>query len=628
MTPAEIAALYDARPAGSGWSARCPAHDDRTASLSISPGDNGGTVLHCHAGCDTSAVLAAKDLRLADLAPNGSPPSAPSPRWHPLPCPVTLAKHQAMTIEAVYPYQDEMGALLYQVLRYYPKTFRQRRPDPSSPDGWSWKMGDVRRVPFHLPQLLDAIAAGRPVWIAEGEKDVLALEAAGFAATCNPGGAGKWPDTFADHFAGSTSIVIVADKDEPGRKHAQDVAAKLATTATNLVVIEVPDVGPKRCKDAADYFANGGQPADLDALAQDQLKPLATRPFTVWRPSQFMAWQEPPGSHLLLPAYITLAELTAIVGQAGVGKTRLILWLAICQILQRDWCGLVTGGDPANWLIMSDENSISRLKRDLTAMIANFTADERARLDDHLLLHAIVEEDDGNLWLGDPIIRSRLVATVQSANPGAVIFDPLANLAPEDPSKPAGMKDTIRLVSDILRRSAPRAARILVHHARPGRQNILGGVGFDSSAYASGGKSLVASARCQINVMPGSEEDPSKLVVSCGKINNCEPFKTRGVIFNGDTFTFSVDETFDLDQWRADVEGKTRTSSCTTREVVLAVNQGWRKTADLAERLAETTSAKQRTIERAISRAVKANAIMTESHGVYMLGPKSRYYLQ
>jgi len=628
MTPAEIAALYDARRTGSGWSARCPAHDDRQASLSISPGDNGGTVLHCHAGCDTSAVLVSKGLRLADLAPNGSPPSAPSPRWHPLPSHTPVAKHQVMTIEAVYPYHDEMGALLYQVLRYHPKTFRQRRPDPSSPDGWSWKMGDVRRVPFHLPQLLDAIAAGRPIWIAEGEKDVLALEASGFAATCNPGGAGKWPDTFADHFAGATSIVIVADKDEPGRKHAQDVASKLATTAPNVVVVEVPDVGPKRCKDAADYLAAGGQPADLDALAQDQLKPLASRPFTLWRPSQFMAWQEPTGSHLLLPAYITLAELTAIVGQAGVGKTRLILWLAICQILTRDWCGLVTGGDPARWLIMSDENSISRLKRDLTAMLANFTAAEQARVDDHLLLHAIVEEDDGNLWLGDPMIRSRLVATLQSANPSAVIFDPLANLAPEDPSKPAGMKDTIRLVSDILRRSAPRAARILVHHARPGRQNILGGVGFDSSAYASGGKALVASARCQINVMPGSEEDPAKLVVSCGKINNCEPFGTRGVIFNQTTFAFSVDETFDLDQWRADVEGKSKTAHCTTKDVVLAVNQGWRKTADLAERLAETTSAKQRTIERAISRAVKANAIMTEAHGLYMLGPKSRYYLQ
>jgi len=85
---------------------------------------------------------------------------------------------------------------------------------------------------------------------------------------------------------------------------------------------------------------------------------------------------------------------------------------------------------------MSDENSIGRLKRDLTAMLANFTAAEQARVDDHLLLHAIVEEDDGNLWLGDPMIRSRLVATVQSANPAAVIFDPLANLAPKTPANP------------------------------------------------------------------------------------------------------------------------------------------------------------------------------------------------
>jgi len=239
MTPAEIAAIYDARPSGSGWSARCPAHDDRQASLSISAGDNGGTVMHCHAGCETPAVLASKGLRLADLAPNGIIPASPSPGWRPppfsSPVPSPTAKHQHGTIQAIYPYHDEMGALLFQVIRYHPKTFRQRRPDPSSPDGWSWKMGDVRRVPFHLPQLLDAVTAGRPVWIAEGEKDVLALEKAGFPATCNPGGAGKWPDSFADYFTGASSIVIVADKDEPGRKHAQDVAAKLADITANVV---------------------------------------------------------------------------------------------------------------------------------------------------------------------------------------------------------------------------------------------------------------------------------------------------------------------------------------------------------------------------------------------------------
>ncbi len=54
-----------------GWSARCPAHKDGRASLSIAEGDNGGAVLYCHAGCEQAAVVAAIGLSLADLVPDG-----------------------------------------------------------------------------------------------------------------------------------------------------------------------------------------------------------------------------------------------------------------------------------------------------------------------------------------------------------------------------------------------------------------------------------------------------------------------------------------------------------------------------------------------------------------------------
>jgi hypothetical protein len=33
-------------------------------------------------------------------------------------------------------------------------------------------------------------------------------------------------------------------------------------------------------------------------------------------------------------------DLTVVLGQAGIGKSRLILWLALCQILEIDWCGI------------------------------------------------------------------------------------------------------------------------------------------------------------------------------------------------------------------------------------------------------------------------------------------------
>jgi|GEM_PF-6642842 len=47
--------------------ARCPAHDDRSPSLSVTSGDDGRALVHCHAGCETLAVLAALGLEARDL---------------------------------------------------------------------------------------------------------------------------------------------------------------------------------------------------------------------------------------------------------------------------------------------------------------------------------------------------------------------------------------------------------------------------------------------------------------------------------------------------------------------------------------------------------------------------------
>ncbi len=57
-TAADIAAAVEGRRSGDGWLVRCPAHDDRTPSLSIAERD-GRMLLHCHAGCSQAAVITA-----------------------------------------------------------------------------------------------------------------------------------------------------------------------------------------------------------------------------------------------------------------------------------------------------------------------------------------------------------------------------------------------------------------------------------------------------------------------------------------------------------------------------------------------------------------------------------------
>jgi len=222
------AELKGIRKTSSGYLALCPAHEDHSASLSVREGDDGRVLLHCHAGCELSDVLAATGMTASDLF-NGNGKSAKP------------------EIVATYDYVTDDGNLLYQVVRYEPKGFKQRRPDGSG--GWVWKLGDTPRVLYRLPDVLTAVMCGDTVFVVEGEKDADAIVAAGAWATCNAGGAGKWRDEYSRALDGA-NVIIVVDRDDAGRKHAAQVKAALAGHAASCRVVE-PAIG----KDAADHLA-------------------------------------------------------------------------------------------------------------------------------------------------------------------------------------------------------------------------------------------------------------------------------------------------------------------------------------------------------------------------------------
>lgn len=266
MTPVRrlLSRLADASQAGKGWSARCPAHEDRRASLSISEGDDGRALVKCHAGCAVDAVCAAVGLRVVDLMPTadtlpvtGKPKSTGKPR-----------------IVATYDYRDERGELLFQAIRCEPKDFRQRRPDGKG--GWLWSVKGVRVVPYRLPELLAEPA--RSVFVAEGEKDCDSLARIGVLATCNAGGAGKWTAAHAEHLRGRR-VAVLPDNDDAGRNHAQQVARSLHGVAESVRIVELPGLPVKG--DVSDWLAAGGAKAQLGELAK------ATE---VWAPAVAEPW--------------------------------------------------------------------------------------------------------------------------------------------------------------------------------------------------------------------------------------------------------------------------------------------------------------------------------------------------
>lgn len=75
-----LSRLDRVRKNGAGWTARCPAHEDKTASLSIAVGNDGRLLLHCFAMCGIHDVLGSIGLSVSDLFPRRLVDSTPEQR--------------------------------------------------------------------------------------------------------------------------------------------------------------------------------------------------------------------------------------------------------------------------------------------------------------------------------------------------------------------------------------------------------------------------------------------------------------------------------------------------------------------------------------------------------------------
>jgi putative DNA primase/helicase len=168
--------------------------------------------------------------------------------------------------DQIYDYCDENGNVIYQVLRWNnPKSFGQRAANGKG--GWKASLTGVERVPFMLPKLLDAVKRGETIYVVEGEKDSEALYKLGLMATTNAQGAkARWPDVWADYFAGAVRVVVIADNDKPGLDAANQRAGIIARVCPDTrIIAALPGEG---VKDASDWIAAGGTVAELERLAE------------------------------------------------------------------------------------------------------------------------------------------------------------------------------------------------------------------------------------------------------------------------------------------------------------------------------------------------------------------------
>ena len=324
----------------------CPAHDDKTPSLSVSESKEGTVLLYCHAGCSQESVISAVKIR--GLWPStASGPMLPDKAARRQDIPAKLKRH----IAATYDYVDENGTLIYQVVRWDPKTFTQRRPGAIT-GTWENNLTNVQHVLYHLPGVLAAAAQSKPIFLAEGEKDADALQALGLCSTCNPMGAGKWEDSYTNTLSGA-NIVVLPDNDDVGRSHAYRIALALDNKARRVRVVELPGLPEKG--DVSDWLEAGGTaetlltlvratpdwtPSAIPTTALTSIPVTDCQPNTIASPKKIaqriidLADVEPPGDvPILFGSYLLEGATHWLTGQTGIGKSTIVYNIA-CSLAE------------------------------------------------------------------------------------------------------------------------------------------------------------------------------------------------------------------------------------------------------------------------------------------------------
>ncbi len=318
----------------SQWSARCPAHDDRRASLSVAAGDNGGVVLHCHVGCSPQAVCAALGLTLADLMPrngnsrhvgNGQQPAAAAVKTGPessappangkMPPEaarvITLycRKYKLGKPSAAWGYADVAGRPVGIVVRWETIDGKVIRPFSIRDGRWVCRAMEPPRPLYRLRHL----QGENTLWVAEGEKAAEVLRSLGLAATASAGGAKAAAKTDWSPVGGKT-LVVWPDLDPAGDAYAAEVA-RLALAAGALgVLVLAPRKLPRGGElpvggDAADWVAmhNGADPAEMRRIVEE----VAGATAKVYEPGSVV---EAPRKEPV-PAFVAVAPGTIVLAR-------------------------------------------------------------------------------------------------------------------------------------------------------------------------------------------------------------------------------------------------------------------------------------------------------------------------
>jgi hypothetical protein len=253
-------------------------------------------------------------------------------------------------------------------------------------------------------------------------------------------------------------------------------------------------------------------------------------------------------------------------------------------------------------VIFQAENSNRRLQRDLANLRAWVGEKDWSKVDDNLLIHSLETDEDGDLCLEQR--ASEMSDIVSGFAADVVCFDPLKDFSLRDLNSDSDMQAITAQIRNVAKRGNPKRAIVVLHHSLTGKQGAAKAIGYDRSSFGRNSKVLFNWTRGQINVAPGSKDDPRLLVMSCGKSSNGEQFKPFAVRLT-DSGIYEVEASFDFESWEGEVSGAvSKSRPCAPDAVIEAVGSDSLSKAELVRRIMAETGCGKSAAYDAVDKAV------------------------
>jgi AAA domain len=410
-----------------GGNARCPAHEDKHASLSISAGAGGKVLLKCHAGCTQSAVIEALRARGIWPQPNGLTVAELAAAKG---LPESLLRESGFADDEVsgrpvirMDYRGTDGEVL--CIRY-----RGALAANGSDRRFWFRKGDRQQL-FGLWRLKP-----EPVIVVEGETDSIALWAAGLNAVGVPG-AEAWRDSrFAPALAQCQTIYVHVEPDAGGEKlkaafERSSLRGRVrfftvAPTAKDPCELRARDpdgflaaiqglleqAQPARHSEVPAPNGNGEEMPDpppwmdesppneephetvrgsrhslrSDGSSGSEPPPAPRRPPISWDSLEGL---DPPPREWVIPRWIPAGHTTLLAGRGGIGKTLIAQHIATALALGHEYIEPLTPRRVLMWAGEDDEAELWRRQ----LQISSWMGQPLSALTERFYLHSYAGAD-------------------------------------------------------------------------------------------------------------------------------------------------------------------------------------------------------------------------------------------